>query len=173
MKNRLEEFTRENRKTFDDAELPLGLWNKIEARLDSKPVRKPLQLRRWIAAASVVLVVGGIWIYGPMKRSTIEMADINPAYAKQQVHIVNLIEVKKDSLATFAVSDPKLYKTFSEDLGKLDEEYKKLKSDLASSPNQQFVVRAMVKNREMQLQILNQQLQVINHVNQAKSESSL
>jgi hypothetical protein len=35
------------------------------------------------------------------------------------------------------------------------------------------VVKAIVKNREMQLQILNQQLEIINQVNNYKKEQSL
>ena len=172
MTKKLEEFTKEHRKAFDDVELPAALWRKIEADLEKKQ-SKPIRFTRWIAAASIVLAIGATWMYETTKNTTIQMADINPAYAKQQVHIVNLIEVKKDSLATFAVTDPKLYSTFSKDLAILDGEYLKLKLALATSPNQQFVVRAMVKNREMQLQILNQQLQIINHVNQSNSDSSL
>ena len=39
--------------------------------------------------------------------------------------------------------------------------------------SQLFIVKAMVRNREMQLQILNQQLLIINQVNQSKKENSI
>jgi hypothetical protein len=55
----------------------------------------------------------------------------------------------------------------------LDAEYEKLKLELQKTPNQLFVVKAMVKNREMQLQVLKQQLTIINQVNQYKKESSI
>lgn len=173
MKSKLDVFIKENRKAFDENELPDALWHRIEAELDKKP-KKSVRMFVWLSvAASVIIVCGILWTFETIKRPAMEIADLNPEYAQQQVHIAGLIQVKKDSLETFAVSDPKLYQTFSQDLNILDEAYQKLKKDLPASPNQQFIMRAMVKNREMQLKILNQQLQVINHVAQFKNESSL
>ncbi|RZL19338.1 MAG: hypothetical protein EOO89_03645 [Pedobacter sp.] len=140
--------------------------------LDRKQPKKPLRMYAWMsAAASVVIVFGLVWMYtARTKYSSIEIADVDPAYARKEIKFVSQIEVKRDSLKTFAKSDPELYEKFSSDLVMLDTEYEKLKKELLTTPNQQFVVRAMVKNREMQLQILQQQLNVINQVNQYKNE---
>jgi uncharacterized protein YqiB (DUF1249 family) len=55
----------------------------------------------------------------------------------------------------------------------MDADYQKLKKELADSPNQKLVVRAMVKNLELQLQVITQQLMIINQVNQYKKENQI
>ncbi|MNR06997.1 hypothetical protein D3C85_1230970 [compost metagenome] len=85
----------------------------------------------------------------------------------------SLIEEKKDSLQVYAKKNPVLYARFSEDLNKLDQDYEHLKEELQNSPNQKVVVKAMVKNLELQLQVINQQLSIINEVNQYKEENQI
>jgi hypothetical protein len=63
-----------------------------------------------------------------------------------------------------------LYKEFSGELAKMDQTYKKLNSDLANSPNQERVLRAMIRNLQIQTQVLNQQLIVIEQLNKTKKE---
>ncbi|WP_231425631.1 MULTISPECIES: hypothetical protein [Pedobacter] len=176
MNNRLETFVKENRKAFDFMEPPVGLWAKIELELDAKKFqeeknkKKPVKLYLWMSvAASIVVVFGLVWLYaGRMQNKDLEIADVNEAYAKKEVHFTGLITEKRDSLAIFASANPELYKKFTADLAKLDEEYERLRSELPTSPNQTFVVKAMVKNREIQLQLLKQQLLIINQVDDYK-----
>jgi hypothetical protein len=88
-------------------------------------------------AASVIVVMGvcfALYLRNTDKRG-VEMADINPAYAKQQVHYASLVESKRTELKELAKSDPQLYKEFSKEITKMDSVYLKLKSDLANSPN--------------------------------------
>ncbi|MCX2573862.1 anti-sigma factor [Pedobacter sandarakinus] len=170
MNNRLENFVKENRRGFDFMEPPAGLWDKIEKELDSKKQKKPLKLHLWFSAAAAVVIVLGLgWFYTQtMQQNDLELADVNAAYAKKEVHFAGLITEKRDSLAIFAAANPELYRKFTADLRKLDEEYERLKNELPVSPNQTFVVKAMVKNREIQLQLLKQQLLIINQVDDSK-----
>jgi hypothetical protein len=48
--------------------------------------------------------------------------------------------------------------------------YKKLSTDLATSPNQERVLRAMIRNLQVQSEVLNQQLSVIEQFNQSKKQ---
>ncbi|WP_233509717.1 hypothetical protein [Pedobacter chinensis] len=181
MNNRLETFVKENRKAFDIMEPPAGLWAKIEKELDAKKEqeaknkKKPIKLYLWISAAATIVIVFGLtWLYaGKLQNSDLEIADVNAAYAKKEVHFAGLITEKRDSLAIFASANPELYKKFTADLAKLDEEYERLKSELPKSPNQTFVVKAMVKNREIQLQLLRQQLLIINQVDDYKKVNQI
>ncbi|RZM23433.1 MAG: hypothetical protein EOO88_26185, partial [Pedobacter sp.] len=84
-----------------------------------------------------------------------------------------LIEEKRDSLEVFAKDNPELYQKFSADLEKLDGNYKSLKQELLHSPNQKLVVKAMVKNLELQLQLISQQLTIINQVQQFKKDNQI
>lgn len=176
MNNRIETFVKENRKAFDITEPPAGLWAKIEVELDRRQaqeinkIKKPAKLYLWMSTAAAIVVVFGLtWFYiGRTEKDNVEIADVNEAYAQKEVHFTGLITEKRDSLAIFASANPELYKKFTDDLRKLDEEYERLKQELPASPNQTFVVKAMVKNREIQLQLLKQQLSIINQVDDYK-----
>ncbi|WP_316826499.1 hypothetical protein [Pedobacter miscanthi] len=170
MNNRLETFVKDNRKAFDIMEPSEGLWAKIELGLDAKKKKKPVKLYLWMsAAAAIVVVFGLVWLYaGRLQNKDLEIADVSASYAKKEVHFAGLITEKRDSLAIFASANPELYKKFTADLRKLDEDYERLKAELPTSPNQTFVVKAMVKNREIQLQLLKQQLLIINQVDDYK-----
>jgi hypothetical protein len=54
----------------------------------------------------------------------------------------------------------------------MDSTYNKLNKDLSTSPNQERVLRAMIRNLQIQSEILNQQLEVIEQINQTKKEQS-
>ncbi|GAA4204644.1 hypothetical protein GCM10022289_22920 [Pedobacter jeongneungensis] len=170
MNNRLETFVKDNRKAFDIMEPSADLWAKIEQGLDAKKKKKPVKLYLWMSvAAAIVVVFGLVWLYaGRLQNKDLEIADVSASYAKKEVHFAGLITEKRDSLAIFASANPELYKKFTADLRKLDEDYERLKAELPTSPNQTFVVKAMVKNREIQLQLLKQQLLIINQVDDYK-----
>jgi hypothetical protein len=177
MKNKgIEEYIKEHRKEFDFKAPSDGLWGKIDAALDKEKVKKPSRLPFfWLGiAASLVLITTIVLIYTYRNRDNdLEIADINPAYAKKEVRFASLIEEKKDSLQVYAKKNPVLYAHFSADLNKLGSDYEQLKKELQNSPNQKAVVKAMVKNLELQLQVINQQLSIINEVNQYKEENQI
>ena len=175
MNNKLEGFVRDNKKAFEVKGPSNALWSKIEAELDKKkPAKKTFSLYQWMSvAAMLVLTVGVYFGYQYKKMNTeIMVADINPKMGKNEVRFTSLIEEKRDSLQTLAGADPELYKQFTADLSKLDKDYQELKKQLQTSPNKSLVGKAMMKNLEIQLQMISQQLYIINQVNQYKKEEN-
>ncbi|MBC7758949.1 MAG: hypothetical protein H7069_08840, partial [Phormidesmis sp. FL-bin-119] len=59
---------------------------------------------------------------------------------------------------------------FSSEIRKMDASYQKLKSDLPGSPNQEETVKAMIRNLQIQTELLNQQLSIIQQINNVKKE---
>jgi hypothetical protein len=175
MSKKLEEYIREHKKSFDVGTPSDQLWSKIETALDKEKVKKPLRVPLWFAiAASLTVVMTITFIYTYRSKQTgVDMADVNPIYAQKEMKFASLIEQKKDSLMVYAQENPKLYSEFSSDLQKLGADYENLKKQLQNSPNQKLVVRAMVKNLELQLQVINQQLSIINEVSQYKKENKI
>jgi hypothetical protein len=177
MSNKLEKFVKENKKAFEEQGPSNHLWAKIEAELDKKEKPKnTIKLYQWMSIAAMMVISTGIYFtykYKQEHNSTIEIAQVSPEFGQKEVRFASQIEAKRDSLATYANDNPELYEQFTADLKKLDAEYDKLKVELQKTPNQLFVVKAMVKNRELQLQVLHQQLMIINQVNQYKKESSI
>jgi len=175
MNTKIEDFIKENKKEFDTDRPSANLWDKIEQELDKKNKKKKFDIRLWMSIAASVIVLLGITFISvfPIKRNKLSIADVNPAYATRQVKFVSLIEEKRDSLQIFAEASPELYKKFSADLQTLNTAYDGLRKQLPSSPNQQLIVKAMVKNLEMQLQLVSQQLSIITEVSQFKKENRI
>jgi hypothetical protein len=175
MSTKIEDFIKENKRSFD-TELPSeGLWNKIDTSLNKKKSVEPYRLKLWIGiAASLTVALMIIFYYTDnAKDNTISVADVNPAYAKKQVKYASLIERKTDSLEVLAKENPQLYEKFSADLKAIKRDYKQLNQQLPESANQAMVVKAMERNLELQLQVVSQQLTIINQVNQFKKDNQL
>ncbi|WP_316840911.1 hypothetical protein [Pedobacter gandavensis] len=175
-KRSIEEYIKENKKEFDFKTPSDQLWARIDAGLDKAQVKKKSGMPFWFGiAASLMLIMTVTFIYTYRKgnRQELEIADINPVYGKKEMKFASQIEEKKDSLQVYAKKNPVLYAKFSADLNQLDGDYEKMKKELQNSPNQEVVVRAMVKNLELQLQVINQQLSIINEVNQYKEENQI
>jgi hypothetical protein len=178
MSKRLEDFIKTNRAEFDDIEPGVELWNNIEQKLfpkeaiPAKREAKTFTLAFVLRAVAIVMVVMavGFMFYLKISRPAVNLAAINPEYAKQQMHYASLVKNKRSELKALAQSDPQLYKEFSSEIAKMDSTYKKLNNDLVTSPNQDLVLRAMIRNLQIQTEVLNQQLQVIEQFNQMKKE---
>ncbi|MFD0795084.1 hypothetical protein ACFQZX_15790 [Mucilaginibacter litoreus] len=186
MSKRLEDFISRNREEFDDLEPREDIWNNISMELDAWDKQQEQQPKKREAktfslgfvikvAASVIIVMGlGFVLYLKNQKSNngVDLADINPAYAKQQMHLVSVIEEQKTELKEIAKFDPQLYQEFNSDIIRMQSIYKKLNTELATSPNQERVLRAMIRNLQLQTEVLNQQLSVIQQFNQSKNQQN-
>ncbi|HEY0054587.1 MAG TPA: hypothetical protein VGB63_04450 [Pedobacter sp.] len=177
MKEKLENFIKSNRKQFDEFEVPETIWNRIEVGLNEQAKTEPSKQVRtlsfgWVkiaATIAIVLTVGLIlWQY--QKTSVADISRINPQLAKQQYYYASVIQEKQDELKQIKKDDPALYKEFSTEINVIEENYLKLKKNLSTSPNREETVKAMIRNLQIQIQILNEQLKIIDRVNQIKKE---
>jgi len=182
MKERLESFVRNNRKDFDQFEPPADLWNKIEKQLDEKKIgiKSAIGLKKErvvrvsfllkVAATIVPLLFAGLWFYQFQFKQSTDLSNIDPQLAKQQIHYASLIEIKRSELKLIEKEEPHLFQEFSSEIKKMDASYQKLKNDLPASPNQEETVKAMIRNLQIQTELLNQQLLIIQQINQIKKE---
>lgn len=176
MDTEIEDFIKEHKKEFDTDHPTGGLWEKIEQELDKKKRRDNRStIQLWIGvAASITVLLGIALVYiFPVKRDRLNLADVSPGSAQKQVQFASLIEQKRDSLQIFQDANPELYKKFSADLKQLNVAYESLRKQLPASPNQKLIVKAMLKNLEIQLQVVSQQLSIISEVNDYKKENSI
>jgi hypothetical protein len=183
MSKRFEDFMHDNNEEFNEIEPSADLWGKIEAQLNFLDEEQEAPKKREAktfslgfvlkVAASVIIVMGigfGIYIQSQKGTKGVDLAAINPEYAQQQVHYASLVETKLTELKSASKNDPQLYKEFSAEIAKMDSTYKKLNNDLVTSPNQERVLRAMIRNLQIQTEVLTQQLNVIEQFNQMKKE---
>jgi hypothetical protein len=179
MSKRLEDFIKANREEFDDLQPRASIWDSIEQQLPAEVVTMPKKkeaktfslgfVMRVAAMVMIVMGIGFTFYLRSQKPRTIDLASINPEYAKQQVQYASMIQNKRTELKELKKSDPQLYEEFSGEIIKMDASYKKLKRDLATSPNQERVLRAMIRNLQIQTEVLNQQLQVIEQYKEIKN----
>ena len=179
MEERLEDFIRENKKEFDQSDPPAGLWEKIEKELDEKEKLSPrkgkvvrLNFLLAIAASLILIVAAGLFFWQYQYNQVTDLANIDPALAKQQLHYSSVIESKRSELKQIEKQEPRLYQEFSSEIRKMDESYQRLKNDLPQSPNQEETVKAMIRNLQIQAEVLNQQLEVIKQINDSKKEQN-
>lgn len=183
MSKRFEDFMHDNNEEFNEIEPSADLWGKIEAQLNFLDEEQEAPKKREAktfslgfvlkVAASVIIIMGigfGIYIQSQKGTKGVDLAAINPEYAQQQVHYASLVETKLTELKSASKNDPQLYKEFSAEIAKMDSTYKKLNNDLVTSPNQERVLRAMIRNLQIQTEVLTQQLNVIEQFNQMKKE---
>lgn len=183
MSKRLEDFISNNKEEFDDLEPRADIWNNISKELDAWDEEQQLPKKREAktfslgfvlrVAAMIVVVMGigfGVYVQNQKSSEGVDLAAINPTYAKQQLQYASLIATKRVELKQIAKYDPELYKEFSAEITKMQTTYKKLNTDLATSPNQERVLRAMIRNLQIQTEVLNQQLSVIEQFNQSKKD---
>ncbi|MBS1533017.1 MAG: hypothetical protein JSU01_22140 [Bacteroidetes bacterium] len=179
MSKRFEDFVRNNREQFDDLEPSGDLWARIEQHLPAKGAVKQKKEAKMFSlgfvlkvAASVTIVMGVAFAFylRNEKSRGVDLAAINPVYAKQQVQYASMVESKMTELKTLTKNDPEMYREFRHEIAKMDSTYKRLNSELATSPNQEYVLRAMIRNLQIQTQVLNQQLYIIEQYNQIKKD---
>jgi uncharacterized membrane-anchored protein YhcB (DUF1043 family) len=173
MSKKIEEYIREHKKSFDIDGPSANLWSRIETSLDNEKVKKPWRVPLWLSIAASLIVVMTFTFIFTYRNRPVDIADLNPAYARKEMKFASLIEEKKDSLQVYAKENPELCSQFNADLEKLGRDYENLKKELQNSPNQKIVVKAMVRNLETQLQIINQQLSIVNEVTQYKKENRI
>ena len=182
MKDKLENFIRENKRDFDQFEPPAELWDKIEKKLDEKQIglrqnkadKKERVVRisflLKLAASVIPVLFAGLWFYQYQVKQSSELSYIDPKMAKQQIQYASLIEIKRSELKRIEKEEPQLYHEFSSEIKKMEAGYQKLKNDLPGSPNQEETVKAMIRNLQIQIELLNQQLNIIQQINQVKKE---
>lgn len=181
--NRLERFVRDHRDEFENLEPSLDLWEKLEAKLPADTIiiqqseKKnvipffPKIQHYWRVAASVAVIIGalGLW-YANQSSSNSDMivSQVGDQYKQQMVHYASLIETKRDEIRQIADNEPALYQEFSSEIERLNKDYQSLRAELPQTPNQEELVKAMIQNLQLQLDILNQQLSIIQRVKEAK-----
>jgi hypothetical protein len=152
MSKRLEDFMKANRADFDDLEPSADLWGRIEKHLppEGNVIPQKREARMFSlnfvlkVAASIIIVMGVAFIlYVRNEKKQVDYAAINPVYAKQQVQYASMVQTKRTELR---------------------------QTELATSPNQEAILQAMIRNLQIQTEVLNQQLNIIEHYNQMKKE---
>ena len=177
----LEQFIQNNREAFDNCEAPARLWDRIDKSLGKEIIQKTESdeiiikfkkssistLKIWAMAASLTLLIGYVSVfYLNNKSNSTEqiVAEVAPQYGDKMVQYTSLIESKRVEIKQIETHDPVMYQEFATEIEKLNLDYQNLQTELSQTPNQEDLVKAMVQNLQVQLDILNRQLKIIEKV---------
>lgn len=181
-KDRLERFVRDNREEFDALDPSETLWSKIIPQLPeaSTPPATPSTKAsgwykpyfEWRLAAAVLLAVGISYLFYLNREYGLardpKVAIMNPAYAREFSQFNLVIDQKRTELLRLTNDNPELYREFAADLDRLETNYRNLRAELSQAPNREALLKAMVKNLQWQLDLLNQQLSILERIQSAK-----
>jgi hypothetical protein len=180
-KKGLEQFIQHHRQDFDMHEVPAGLWDKIDKSLGKETTQNSetdevvfkfkkssiSKLKIWAMAASLILLIGYMSaFYVNNKSDSTEqiVAEVAPQYGDKMVQYTSLIESKREEIKQIEAHDPVMYKEFATEIEKLNQDYQNLQTELPQTPNQEDLVKAMIQNLQVQLDILDRQLKIIQKV---------
>ncbi len=181
----LENFVRNNREDFDE-EPNSQVWEKLAQKLnqDTKPNIKVLPLRRvWQIAAMITMffasVLAAQWYYFSQKNAeksenlaqnqTEQGANLAPELAEAERYYRGELMQKKLVLERFDIEEVEVKKDFEKHMAELDTVYAQLKSELYESGGEnQHLVRAMIENLQIRIDLFNQQIRLLEQINKLK-----
>ena len=172
MENRFEEYIKDHREELDNRTPPDYVWQGVEAGLHN--ARKSSYIRYWQAAAVIFFVASiGLFIknYQPL--------DTEPAISESAIefktteeYYFDLIQSQQGLLTNYLKQYPDLANDFKTDLAELSQNYNKLKKDFDTTGDTE-VLNALIKNLQLQQELLNNQLKIIQQIEQENENVSI
>lgn len=172
MQDRLKEYVESRRDELEVYQPREDLWAGVSDRLQHG--RRSALWKRLAIAASVLLVVTcGAWLFWSGRQNTGVVSISNPSQmpiAKAEVYFASILQMKDAELKQYCTPQPELCAEFEKDISALDTAYYQLKKEYATSADKEKILRAMMTNLQMQVQLMNRQLQIMETVKQKKEE---
>jgi hypothetical protein len=190
MSDSLKKLIDNNRAEFDQEEPSPGLWKKIDRELDKANNIPLLSIKSglWsvLIAASLLVAVSVLTFRhhapkedsvaatqphdgitpdtqnNPGSRSTQTIQTGGDSlYSQELYHFTQIINIKFKEVEKIKSEHPELYNRFSADIQKLDSNYQQLKQQLPREANQEMLLKAMLQNLTLQVELINRQLGII------------
>ena len=173
MKDRLEDFVRDNRKDFDIFEARPELWEGIEKKVvHKKVIRWRLYISRAAAVAAIFIasfLVQHYFFGGRTNpKGAVSNVDINiPELKEAEVYYTGMINEKMQEVKPLLKEYPSMQKELDTDFYELDSVYYSLKNDLKDNVANHEVIEAMIQNYRMKISILEDMLRFLEQQNES------
>ena len=185
--DKLEQFIRDNRESFDNLEPSDDLWNKIEKPeskvkiININPIAIGWKTFASRAAAVVVIFISSYYFHeyrsqrgaNNIAESTESTIENNPLYTElieAEFYYTAQINDRKNELFELAGNTPGLQKDINNELEDLDAIFKELKEDLKDNAYNQEVVEAMIQNYMLKLEILED---ILNQIKSSQEKNNI
>lgn len=160
MKDKFEEFIRNNQAEFDFREPRPELWNEVEKSISNK---KAIRWRFYLSRAAAVLIIFAasffaqrVWINVKdniaERRDGVEI-DI-PELREAEMYYSGMINAMLEEVKPLLAEYPSLEEELNTDLSELDSIYNGLKTDLKDNIANHEVIEAMIQNYRLRIVIL-------------------
>ena len=160
MKDKFEEFIRNNKAEFDFREPRPELWNEVEKSILRK---KAIRWRFYLSRAAAVLVIFAAsfiaqrtWINvkeNIAERKNAVEIDI-PELREAEMYYSGMINTMLEHVKPLLAEYPSLEEELETDLSELDSIYDGLKNDLRDNIANHEVIEAMIQNYRLRIVIL-------------------
>ena len=155
MKDRLEDFIRNNRAAFDDKEPSEKVWTGINASLGLRPTSVWNSIVLWRAAAVIFMVLCGYLLIPKTAENSVAKDNSSTEFDDVEAYYFKQISEKVEMIDEFHKSEG--LNGFTHDFQQLEAMYMVLKEEMKTSPSQK-VKDALVLNLLVRIDLLNQQL---------------
>jgi hypothetical protein len=165
MKDRLEEYIRQNRLEFETEIPPEQTWKKIRVDITRNSNANPLGLKFYLSRAAIILVIFAsgfilsrvFYSIEPGKTNQISRQEKEikiPELEEAEAYYSNLVNNKLREVSPMLMKHPEIKKDIHADFSELDSIYAELKTDLNDNIANQEVIEAMIQNYRLKLEIL-------------------
>ena len=175
MKDNLENFVQGNRQEFDDLNPNKEVWKKINQRLSKKN-----EWLGWSWKVAAVLFLGlsiGLLFERNLNQERSNLvAEVNQdsnELQKVENYYIRLISIKRQEITVMIDRQSFIDRGFLRDLDKLDAMYSGLKEDLETNQNNEKLINAMIRNLQLRVKILNQQLDILEKINKYENNEEV
>jgi hypothetical protein len=179
-KDPLKKFIDDHSEEWDVLKPSPDVWSRIA----QNTARSEGKVRRFFASngfrygsiAASIAIVAGLYLVNKPAASN-DMSALNssvliPRVIELEEYYLPQIIKKKRELVSIQPSSPDLVLDIEQSLLVLDEEYEQLKNELNEHPNDNRIMNAAIKNLQMRVRILNQQLDVFVRVKQNQKQQN-
>ena len=188
-KDNIEEFIIKNIDGLNDFEPREGHFDRFEAKLKLQHKKKKITLNLVLKIAAavvfVLLATNQAYLYfspgdhrsvfSAVEENGFSLASVSPEYEEVEFYYTNSInvglnqwnELKEDGLVSEEEQE-----MMNAELSEFEEMYKTLQSDLASNPNDERVINAMLEYYQAKLSVINMIVNKLEEVKQKTNKKS-
>ncbi len=170
--DKLESYIKDNRQGLDNLNPPGRVWANIEDGL--QPVGRKNRLIYWQAAAVIFFALSiGLLVKNYQSNNKLDSYAANDTeFSDTEQYYFSVIHDKQNMLINSLQPYPSLAKDFKGDLEELTANYEKLKAEFVHNKSN-IVLTALIKNLQLQQELLNDQLNIIHLINEENESISI
>ncbi len=179
----LEKFIQDHREQMDVHEPSPKIWKEVKKSLPGQSRRTIFRMNNWLVAAGISLILMLSFVVYQYQLSPVDstltqadpqLMEIDQGYAKQISAVQQTIDERQTEIKDLLAQYPYLEQRFTLELQQLDQTYQALKEDLLTNDNQEVLLKAMISNLYLQIEVLNNQLKIIQEIkNATKNENHI